>query len=150
MATAPRTPRARATAPTASEQAGYHKRARSDRATETSEDYVEAIADLIDADREARVTDIARRLGVSHVTVIRTIGRLQRGGLVTSRPYRSIFLTVEGRRLAERVRNRHRIVLDFLRALGIDDATARADAEGIEHHVSRATLGAFERFLRNR
>ncbi|MBN8638294.1 MAG: transcriptional regulator MntR, partial [Anaerolineae bacterium] len=45
---------------------------------------------------------------------------------------------------------RHRVVTDLLEALGVPAAIARADAEGIEHHVSAETLAAFERFLRRR
>ena len=84
---------------------------------------------------------------MTHVTVVRTVQRLQRDGLVTSLPYRSIFLTDAGRKLANRARSRHRKVVAFLEALGISSSAARADAEGIEHHVSAETLAAFERFL---
>ena len=76
-----------------------------------------------------------------------TVQRLQRNGLVTSLPYRSIFLTEAGRKLASKARSRHRTVVAFLEALGISSSVARADAEGIEHHVSPETLAAFERFL---
>ena len=135
---------------TTAQQADFHKRTRKAHAAEIAEDYVEAIADLIDSAGEARVVDLARCLGVSHVTVVRTIARLQRDKLVTARPYRSIFLTDDGRKLAERVRRRHQIVIEFLRALGIGERAACADAEGIEHHVSAETLAAFERFVRDR
>jgi len=116
---------------------------------ERAEDYVETIADLIQQFGEARATDIARVLGVTHVTVIRTIQRLKRAGLVDTRPYRSIFLTESGRKLAEKTKARHQKVVAFLLALGVTPATARADAEGIEHHVSEETLAAFERFLQS-
>ena len=124
------------------------RQARRARKSEVAEDYVELIADLIDAGGEARAVDIARGLGVSHATVIKTVGRLRRDGLVTSRPYRAIFLTDEGRRLAQWSRQRHEIVLGFLRAIGVSEDTASADAEGMEHHVSSETLEAFERFIR--
>ena len=127
-------------------QAAAHEHTRRAHASEIAEDYVEAIADLIDITGEARVVDLAQCLGVSHVTVVRTIARLQRDGLVTARPYRAIFLSQEGRRLAERVKHRHEIVVNFLLALGVDERAARADAEGIEHHVSPETLAVFERF----
>jgi DtxR family manganese transport transcriptional regulator len=116
---------------------------------EVAEDYVELVADLIAATGEARAVDIARRLGVSHPTVVKAIGRLQRDGLVESLPYRSIFLTEAGRVMAERCKQRHQTVLDFLKALGVDEETAERDAEGIEHHVSDETLKAFERFIRS-
>jgi DtxR family manganese transport transcriptional regulator len=117
---------------------------------ERAEDYVEAIAELIASCGEARTTDIAQTLGVSHVTVVRTVQRLKREGLVSSKPYRSIFLTQSGRRLAVRAKARHEKVVAFLEALGVSPAAAREDAEGIEHHVSRETLAAFERFLNSR
>ena len=78
------------------------------------EDYVELIADLLTTNGEARPTDVARRLGVSHATAIKTIARLKRDGLATGRPYRGVFLTEEGQKLAARVRTRHRLVVDIL------------------------------------
>jgi DtxR family manganese transport transcriptional regulator len=114
---------------------------------ELAEDYVETIADLIDTRGEARVTEIAQSLGVSHVTVVRTVARLQRSRLVTARPYRSIFLTPRGRALAEQSRRRHRVVLQFLVAIGVSEKAALADAEGLEHHLSEETLAALERFV---
>ncbi len=108
---------------------------------------MEAVGDLIATRGEARVVDLARMFGVTHVTVSRTITRLQARGLVTCEPYRSIFLTDDGRRLADRSKKRHEVVVAFLRSLGISRSVAEADAEGIEHHVSTETLAALERFL---
>ncbi len=123
------------------------QRVRDAHQTEMAEDYVELIADLIDSKGEARLVDLAECLGVSKPTVNGAIQRLQREGLVSSEPYRSIFLTEKGRRLAEAARERHRVVRELLVALGVDAETADADAEGIEHHVSEATLAAFRRHL---
>ncbi|MEM7024042.1 MAG: manganese-binding transcriptional regulator MntR [Pseudomonadota bacterium] len=114
---------------------------------EVAEDYVELIADLVEATGEARGVDLATRLGVTAATVNSTLQRLIREGLVRKEHYRSIFLTDEGQALAARSRERHRIVRDFLIALGVDHETAHTDAEGIEHHVSERTLGAFSAFL---
>lgn len=114
---------------------------------ELAEDYVELIAELIERTGEARVVDLASHLGVTNATVNNTIQRLQRAGLVTSKPYRSIFLTEEGQTLAEASRERHELVRRFLMALGVDPITADADAEGIEHHVSEETLAAFRKFV---
>jgi len=109
---------------------------------------VEAIADLVDEAGEARVVDLAKRLGVTHVTVIRTIARLQRAGYVTSQPYRAIFLTSSGRKMAAACKSRHETVVAFLRSLGVSERAAEMDAEGIEHHVSPETLAAFKAALR--
>lgn len=129
-------------------QAENLSQTRREHANEIAEDYAEAIADLITETGEARVVDLARRLGVTHVTVIRTIARLQTTGLVTTQPYRSIFLTEKGRTLAAACKSRHETVVAFLRSLGIPERVAELDAEGIEHHVSPETLAAFERRLR--
>jgi DtxR family manganese transport transcriptional regulator len=131
-------------------QAERFRRVRDAHQTELAEDYVELIADLIEETGEARVVDLAGRLGVTNATVNNTIQRLQRDGLVTNRPYRSIFLTEQGQELAATSRERHRLVRDFLVALGVDAETAAADAEGIEHHVSNATLSAFRSYLGKR
>ena len=128
-------------------QAGYHIHARNAQSTATAEDYVEVIADLIAAAGEARVTEAARCLGVTHVTVVRTIARLQRAGLVIAKPYRPIELTPAGQELAARVKRRHEVVIDFLAALGVSPEAAKTDSEGIEHHVSGETLSAMERFV---
>ncbi len=114
------------------------------------EDYVELIADLLATAGEARPTDVARRLGVSHATAIKTISRLKREGLATGLPYRGVFLTEAGQALAERVRSRHRLLVDVLLALGVPFEAAEADAEGMEHFVSEPTRQALTEFLRSR
>ncbi|HUM08160.1 MAG TPA: manganese-binding transcriptional regulator MntR [Acidocella sp.] len=128
-------------------QARRFRAARQARSEALTEDYVELIADLMATGGEARTVDIARRLGVSHATVVKAMARLKREELVSSKPYRGIFLTETGRELAERVRARHRLVVKLLLAVGVPRDDAEADAEGIEHHVSANTLAAFSRFL---
>jgi len=123
---------------------------RREHAAETAEDYVEAIADLSAAVGEARVVDLAPRLGVTHVTVNRTLARLQQAGYVNTKPYRAIFLTGAGRKLAGESKRRHETVAAFLRSLGVSEKISELDAEGIEHHVSPETLAAFERRLKRR
>lgn len=141
-------PNAALSLPDADRQAANFQRVREVHQAELAEDYVELIADLNETTGEARAVDIAQRLGVAHPTVVKTIARLRREGLVSSQPYRAIFLTEKGRELAERARRRHEIVVGFLRAIGISEETAQRDAEGIEHHVSDESLAAFERVIR--
>ncbi|WP_298354521.1 manganese-binding transcriptional regulator MntR [Rhodoblastus sp.] len=126
------------------------QKSRDDRRFELKEDYVELIAELMAQEGEARQTDIARRLGVTQPTVAKMLKRLAEENLVTQRPYRGVFLTEEGQRLAAATRRRHEIVEALLLRLGVDSDTARKDAEGIEHHVSDKTLEAFEIFLATR
>ena len=129
-------------------QASHFKRARHARETEIIEDYVELIADLIDEQGEARAVDIAKRLGVTGATVNKMVARLKQMDLVNAEPYRSVFLTEEGRQMAEASRERHHIVVALLRVVGVDEATAWADAEGMEHRCSPETLMAFKEFVK--
>ena len=131
-------------------QATRFGKARRARSATTLEDYAELIADLLAEGGEARTVDVARRMGVAHATAVKTIGRLKREGLVTSRPYRGVFLTESGQSLAARVRARHRVVVALLVAVGVTPEDAEADAEGIEHHVSDGTMAAFANFLAGR
>lgn len=120
-----------------------HLRTRNDHAHETAEDYVEAVAELIERRGACRVTDLSERFGVSHVTVVRIVQRLERDGLLATRPYKPIELTPKGRRLARSCKERHDIVYRFLLAIGLDEQVAATDSEGIEHHVSAPTLERF-------
>lgn len=130
------------------QQALRFGRVREAHQTETAEDYVELIADLIETQGEARVVDLANRFGVSHATVNKVITRLNREGLVSNKKYRSLFLTEDGRVLAAKCRERHQIVLDFLKFMGVPEDIAELDAEGVEHHVSAETLKIFQNFTR--
>ncbi|WP_231621792.1 manganese-binding transcriptional regulator MntR [Sphingomonas sp. 37zxx] len=134
------------TLPEPQEHARRFARLRSAHRTETQEDYVELIADLIAETGEARATDLAERLGVTPATVANTLTRLKRDGLVEMRPYRSIFLTNQGSALAARSKARHEIVLGFLLRLGVSSEVAEMDAEGLEHHLSQETLDAMQAF----
>jgi len=135
---------------TAKLRSAAFKRIRADHSAELAADYVEMIADLIDERGEARCTDIAMRLGVANATVVKTLKRLQTMSLVTQEPYRAIFLTSDGWKMAEDGKRKHAIVENFLLALGVGLETARIDSEGIEHHVSFETLRAMAKFLARR
>jgi DtxR family transcriptional regulator, manganese transport regulator len=88
--------------PAALTQARRFSEARSVRSNTLREDYVELVADLLATAGEARPTEIARRLGVSHVSVVRTIGRLKRDGLVVGRPIAACSLRASERRWRNR------------------------------------------------
>jgi DtxR family manganese transport transcriptional regulator len=127
-------------------RAAAFRRTREAHKSEVAEDYVELIGDLIAEQGEARLTDVAENMAVTQATAAKIVARLKREGLVENKPYRSLFLTEAGTQMADRSRLRHRIVYDFLRALGIEDAVAEADSEGMEHHVSDVTLEALSTF----
>lgn len=122
-----------------------HRRTRNDHAQETAADYVEAIDEMLADQGRCRVTDLAKRFDVTHVTVTKVVARLKREGLVVSEPYGPLELTDAGRQLAGKSRRTHQIVYEFLIAIGVNEQTAAIDTEGIEHHVSRQTLDCFRR-----
>ncbi|MGL4725381.1 MAG: manganese-binding transcriptional regulator MntR [Scandinavium sp.] len=113
---------------------------------ELIDDYVELISDLIRESGEARQVDMAARLGVSQPTVAKMLKRLAGVGLIEQIPWRGVFLTPEGEKLAQETRERHQIVENFLLAIGVSQEIARRDAEGMEHHVSEETLERFRQF----
>ncbi|HUR69125.1 MAG TPA: transcriptional regulator MntR [Candidatus Thermoplasmatota archaeon] len=104
------------------------------------EDYVEVIYELILERGAAQVVDISAHLSVSSPTASKMMQKLADDGLVIYERYRAIALTDAGTQLAKRVRQRHDIVMDFLRLLGVDDTAAHRATEGIEHHLEPATL----------
>ena len=128
-------------------KATVHQRVRRQHAAELAQDYVEAIQHHLNSGGEVKVRDLQDDFGVSHVTVIRTLQRLKDQDLVTDTRSRQIQLTEEGKALAREAAERHRLLRRFFIHLGVSEEQADADAEGAEHHLSRETLGAIEKFL---
>ena len=118
--------------------------------TENTEDYLEMISDLLNTRGEARIVDIANKLNIAQATANKTIKRLRKQGYINKEPYRSIFLTLKGQKIASHSKKRHKIVYDFLINLGVDYQTASADSEGIEHHVSHKTLSKMDKYNKKR
>ena len=123
-----------------------YSKIRTQNKNEMLEDYVEAISELILSKGEARNADLALHFGVSQATINKNIKRLVALKLVKTEPYRSSFLTDEGKKLAESSKIKHEIVLNFLIKLGVSNKVAEEDSEGIEHHVSVETLNFMRKF----
>lgn len=107
---------------------------------------MEAVFEIIADSGQCRVGNLAKRFGVSHVTVSRIVKRLTSEKLLVTAPYQPITLTSSGVSLAKKMQKRHAIVYDFLLRLGVDEQTAQIDSEGIEHHVSEQTLQAMKKW----
>ena len=121
--------------------AARFERVRRDHALELAEDYAEMVLELGGPDRApVRPADLARGMGVSHVSVLRALGRLARDGFVRRDRDGGVLLSPEGQQLGERSRARHRLIVAFLESLGVPGAVAEVDAEGLEHHLSPVTL----------
>jgi len=104
------------------------------------DDYLEQILHLIEAKGYARAVDISKNLGISQASVTNMLQRLDVEGLVKHERYRGTVLTEQGHRIAQAIVERHETLTRFLRLFGLDEETIYRDVEGMEHHVSRATL----------
>lgn len=108
--------------------------------SQSAEDYLERIHELIEAKGYARVVDIASALKVRRASVTSMVQKLGRAGFVKYEKYRGLILTDQGREVARNIQNRHATLSRFFSLFGLDAETQRADIEGIEHHLSPATL----------
>ena len=111
------------------------------------EDYLEVVYDLIQKKGYARTADIAQLLEVKAPSVTSMLRRLDRMRLIKYERYRGLTLTEEGKRMARFTQQKHQTLIKFLEILGVEEKTARLDAEGIEHHVHKTTINRIERFV---
>jgi Mn-dependent DtxR family transcriptional regulator len=115
--------------------------------TSSVEDYLEVIYELMKEKGYARSVDISEYLGVKSPSVTNMLQRLHGMGLVVYERYRGTTLTERGKRLARSVEQRHLVITQFLRILGVSENIANSDAEGIEHHVHEATIDRIAKFV---
>ncbi len=121
------------------------KNPRSARGSSTAaEDYLERILELINSKGYARVVDIASALKISQASVTNMVQRLDAEGLLKYEKYRGLVLTAAGETVARKIAQRHRLLTDFLKLLGLDEKVIYHDVEGMEHHISPSTLRAIE------
>lgn len=111
------------------------------------EDYLEKIYELIKGRGYARVSDIATELNLQPSSVTKMVQKLNEAGFLHYEPYRIITLTAEGEKLGKAMKQRHRMLEDFLRLLGVAEETIQKDVEGIEHHVSPSTVRSLQELV---
>jgi len=108
--------------------------------SQSAEDYLERIHELIESKGNAHVADIAQSLNVGQPSVTSMVQKLADAGYLRYEKYRALTLTDDGRAVAERIRDRHVVLASFFTLFGLDDETQARDIEGIEHHLSPDTL----------
>ena len=111
------------------------------------EDYLEVISELVELKGYANTIDISRYMNVSAPSVTKMLQRLDDNGYLEYEKYRGINLTTKGNALADAVRQKHGILLEFFMMLGIDYNIANQDAEGIEHHLNPKTIKQLRKFV---
>jgi Mn-dependent DtxR family transcriptional regulator len=115
--------------------------------SESTEDHLERIQELIDQKGYARVADLAANLGLSTSAVSNMVRRLARRGFVNYERYRGFTLTSTGRQVAQHVKARHQILSELLELLGLDPETVNREVEDIEHHLRPETLKIFSHLV---
>ena len=108
--------------------------------SQSAEDYLERIHELIEEKGYARVVDIARSLEVKQASVTSMVQKLGEAGYLNYEKYRGLILTEKGRAVARKIQQRHATLARFFSLFGLDADTQRLDIEGIEHHLSPATV----------
>ncbi len=111
------------------------------------EDYLEVIAELVELKGYAATLDISRYMNVSASSVTQMLQRLDENGYLEYEKYRGIRLTRRGINLAQAIRQKHGILLEFFEILGVGHETANRDAEGIEHHLNPKTIKQLRKFI---
>jgi Mn-dependent DtxR family transcriptional regulator len=112
---------------------------------ESGEMYLETILILTEKNARVRSIDVCEYMGFSKPSVSRAIGLLKNGGYVTVDGDGYLALTADGREVAKRVYERHRLLTGFFVALGVDEDIASADACKVEHVLSEETFEAIKR-----
>ena len=131
------------------ERLEYIKEAHKSSKVDTSrmEDYLEVISELVELKGYANTIDISSYLNVSAPSVTKMLQKLDENGYLEYEKYRGINLTVKGNVLAETIRQKHGILLEFFKLLGINYEIANQDAEGIEHHLNPQTIKQLSKFV---
>ncbi len=112
--------------------------------SQSAEDYLERIHELIEEKGYARVVDIASSLGVTQASVTSMVQKLDEKGFVNYEKYRGLLLTDEGRAIALKIQHRHETLARFFSLFGLDKETQGRDIEGLEHHLSASTIDCLE------
>ncbi|GLY09739.1 transcriptional regulator MntR [Bacillus badius] len=104
--------------------------------TPSMEDYIEQIFILIDKKGYARVSDIAEALSVHPSSVTKMVQKLDKDEYLIYERYRGLVLTAKGKKIGKRLVERHDLLEEFLRIIGVKEEHIYEDVEGIEHHLS--------------
>lgn len=117
--------------------------------TESAEDYLECISNLMQERGFASVSDVAESLGLVRPSVSIMIKRLSELGYLKRKPYRGFVLTPEGEKIARAIQVRHQTLTELFLLLALDPDKHLDDIEGMEHHISDATLSRFKKLIRH-
>jgi Mn-dependent DtxR family transcriptional regulator len=104
------------------------------------EDYLEIIYELVQQKGYATLADVAEYLNVQPPSVTTMMRRLDHSGLLNYEKYRGIRLTEKGMDIAKIIHDRHSVLSEFLKMIGVSEKIANEDAESMEHHLHPQTM----------
>ena len=114
---------------------------------ESAEMYLETIYVLSQSSENVRSIDVAEHMGYSKPSVSRAVGLLKQGGLLIMKEDGTLSLTEEGIKTAKKIFERHTVLTNFLRKIGVSEETASNDACKIEHVISDETLDMIKKYF---
>ena len=114
---------------------------------ESGEMYLESILVITNQGKDIRAIDLCEYMGYSKPSVSRALGILKKNGYITVDKDGHLTLTDEGKAVAEKIYERHKILTEFLVKIGVSQETASDDACKIEHHISDESLDAIKKIL---
>ena len=115
--------------------------------TTRMEDYLEVISELVELKGYATPLDISKYMNVSPPSVTKMLRRLDKEQYIEYTKYRGLKLNPKGKHLAEEIRQKHSDLLEFFEMIGVDNTTANADVEGMEHHLDPKTMKQLRKFI---
>ena len=118
-----------------------------ERTPESAENYLETILVLSQNGNPVRSVDIANELGYSKPSVSIAMKNLKASGYISMENYGYITLTESGRKLAQRIYDRHTLLTELLIFLGVDSEAAVRDACKMEHGMSEKSFMALQEHL---
>ena len=115
--------------------------------TTREEDYLEVIAELVELKGYATTLDISRYMNVSPPSVTKMLQKLDEKKYIEYEKYHGINLTNNGKQVADSIRRKHSILLEFFEILNIGKGIANQDTEGLEHHLNAKTIRQLRKYI---
>jgi DtxR family Mn-dependent transcriptional regulator len=116
--------------------------------SENAEDYLACVYDLSVQDRAVKTNEIAAKLGLSPASVTEMVQKLAVDGFLNYERYKGVTLTPKGRKVAERIKRRHRLLERFLvDVLGMKREKSHEEAMKLEHTVSDESVERLNQIL---
>ena len=120
------------------------------RSDESAEMYLETILLLLEEGPNVRPVDVARKSGYSKPSVSRAMGKLREEKYIIMDKDGYIALTGKGRETAEKIYERHILLTEFIKRLGVDEETASEDACRIEHDISEKSFNKIKHYVKEK